>query len=328
MPLPVTRKPGKRLDAQRVEVPVVANEVRSQCQPVAFGAQALDAGSYLGRRVDINFRTGLLQTFSVDDYLDSYGKNPKWPTGEYLGKIMQGLSCMYLHTGEAVARRRLDKIIETWCRLQTDDGWLGTTSRFKSWDIWEHKYVLLGLLDYYTLTGDNRALSAARKIGDLYCQTIGPGLGDINQSGHWAMGSASILEPMIYLYRYTGDPKYLRFCEYLVDSFESPTGPKLISILTTGSRRVCDVEDPFANRPAREMKFRNNGQIRNRSKGYEMLSCIIGLARMYQLTGKPEYLAVAVNAWEDISSAPLVSGRFERRGRVLQGRSLPPGRAG
>ena len=58
-----------------------------------------------------------------------------------------------------------------------------------------------------------------------------------------------------------------------------------------------------------------------------MLSCIIGLARMYQLTGKPEYLAVAVNAWEDISRKPLVSGRFERRGRMLQGRSLPAGRA-
>ena len=34
---------------------------------------------------------------------------------------------------------------------------------------------------------------------------------------------------MVYLYRYTGDPKYLRFCEYLVDLFESPTGPQLIS---------------------------------------------------------------------------------------------------
>ena len=30
-----------------------------------------------------------------------------------------------------------------------------------------------------------------------------------------------------------------------------------------------------------------------------MLSCIIGLARMYQLTGNPEYRAVAENAWMD-----------------------------
>jgi DUF1680 family protein len=36
-----------------------------------------------------------------------------------------------------------------------------------------------------------------------------------------------------------------------------------------------------------------------------MLSCIIGLARMYQLTGKADYLTAAVNAWEDISQNRL-----------------------
>jgi DUF1680 family protein len=288
------------------KAPVVTNTVNDACQPVAYAAQRLDPQSYLGRRVDINYRTGLLKTFSVDDYLDSYGTNPKWPSGEYLGKFMQGLSRMSLYTGDPVARERLDKIIQTWGRIQAPDGWLGTCEHFKSWDIWEHKYVLLGLVDYYALTGDEKALNAARKIGDLYCATIGPELGDINHSGHWALGSASILEPMTYLYRHTGDPKYLRFCDYVVQSFESPTGPKLISVMTTGSKRVCDVEDTLANRAAREMKFgAANGQIRNRSKGYEMLSCIIGLARMHQLTGKPEYLTVAVNAWQDISANRL-----------------------
>jgi hypothetical protein len=281
--------------------PVVTNKIKDACKPVRYAGQRLDPASYLGRRVDLNFRSGLLQTFSVEDYLASYGTNPKWPTGEYLGKIMQGLSRMHLYTGDATARERLDRIVARWREIQTDDGWLGTTTRFKSWDIWEHKYVLLGLVDYYALTGDEKVLNAASKIGDLYCATIGPDLGDISQSGHWALGSASILEPMTYLYRYTGAPKYLRFCEYLVASFESPTGPKLISTLTNGSKRVCDIEDTFAMRAAREVNFKGGGQVRNRSKGYEMLSCIIGLARMYQLTGQPEYLAVAVNAWDDIA---------------------------
>lgn len=289
----------------RSVAPVIANKIPPQHEPIAYSTQQFDPNSCLGQRVAINFRQGLLKIFSVDDYLASYGKRPKWPTGEYLGKIMQGLSCMHLQTGNALARQRLDKVIDTWCRLQTDDGWLGTTSRFKSWDIWEHKYVLLGLLDYYTLTGDQRALDAARKIGDLYCATIGPGRGDINQSGHWAMGSASILEPMVYLYRTTGNPRYLQLCQYIVDSFDSPTGPGLIRTMTTGSKRVCDIEDPFANRAAREVKFKTTGQVRNRSKGYEMLSCVIGLARMYQLTGKPEYMTVAKNVWEDISANRL-----------------------
>ncbi|MCX8037543.1 MAG: glycoside hydrolase family 127 protein [Candidatus Sumerlaeia bacterium] len=290
----------------RAKEPVVPNKIPDACRPVAYAAQRLDPQSCLGRRVDINFRTGLLRTFDVDLYLDSYGQNPKWPSGEYLGKFMQGLSAMYLYSGEPAAKERLDKIIAVWRRVQAPDGWLGTTERFKSWDIWEHKYVLLGLLDYYALTGDADALEAARKIGDLFCAHFGPNLNDIMQSGHWAMGSASILEPMVYLYRYTAQRKYFDFCQYIADAFEGPTGPKIISTLTTGSKRVCDIEDPWASRAAREIKFSPNiGQVRNRSKAYEMLSCIIGLARLYQLTGKPEYLAAAVNAWEDIASKRL-----------------------
>lgn len=285
--------------------PVVRNKITDACEPVGYAGQCFGPASYLGRRVEITFRTGLLQTFDVQGYLDSFGTNRKWPTGEYLGKIMQGLSRMHLYTGDVAAREWLDRIVGKWRTIQTHDGWLGTTARFKSWDIWEHKYVLLGLVDYFALTGDEHALKAARKIGDLYCASIGPDLGDINQSGHWALGSASILEPMTYLYRFTGDPKYLRFCEYVVASFESPTGPKLISTLTTGSKRVCDIEDPFAGRTAREVNFGGGGQVRNRSKGYEMLSCIIGLARMYQLTGEQEYLDVAVHAWKDIAEKRL-----------------------
>ena len=206
-------RPNRLLPSSGVQ-PVVANQVKNHCQPIPYREQQLNSDSYLGRRVDINFRTGLLETFSVDDYLASYGQAPKWPTGEYLGKTIQSLSAMYRYTGDQEARDKLEKIVSTWLSLQADDGWLGTTDRFKSWDIWEHKYVLLGLLDYYELTGARQALDAARKIGDLLCASIGPAKGDIQQSGHWAMGSASILEPMVYLYRHTGNPRYRQFCEY------------------------------------------------------------------------------------------------------------------
>jgi hypothetical protein len=103
------------------------------------------------------------------------------------------------------------------------------------------------------------------------------------------MGGGSILEPMTYLYRYTGDQKYLQLCNELIRAYEGPTGPHIITILTHthGSKRVYDIIDPVS-------KWHNG------RKGYEMLSCIIGIVRMYQLTGKPEYLATAINAWQDI----------------------------
>ncbi len=285
--------------------PKIDNRIQNVCDPVPYAAQRLDPASYLGRRVDNNFRTGLLRTLDLDDYLRGYVESPRLPPGEYLGKFLQALIRMHLLIGEDIALQRARKIIHTWLKAQKSNGWLGSYQPFESWDIWEHKYVLLGLMDYYALTGEEAALSSARKIGELLCAHLGPELGNIVQAGHWAMGSASILEPMVYLYRHTSERRYLHFCEYILNELEGPAGPGLISILTTGSRRVCDVEDPWANRAAREVRFNGAGQIRNRSKGYEMLSCIIGIARMYQLTGRREYLAVAVSAWKDIHEKRL-----------------------
>lgn len=288
-----------------VRGPIVPNRVAGVCQPAALSGQTMDPSSYLGRRVDINYRTGLLQTFDPDEYLRGYGAKPKWPPGEYLGKFIQGLARMHVLTGDGAARDRLDRIVRGWLKIQSPDGWLGSYARFKSWDIWEHKYVLLGLLDYYALTGVEDSLAAAKRIGNLICKHLGPALGNILQSGHWALGSASILEPMVSLYRFTGESRYLHFCEYILDALEGPAGPKLLTILTKGSRRVCDVEDTWANRPAREVRFQGSGQIRNRSKGYEMLSCLIGALRMYELTGRRDCLTAAANAWKDISDNRL-----------------------
>lgn len=52
--------------------------------------------------------------------------------------------------------------------------------------------MLLGLVDYYAGTGEEAARSAARKIGDLLHAHLGPERGNILQSGHWALGSASV----------------------------------------------------------------------------------------------------------------------------------------
>ena len=50
------------------------------------------------------------------------------------------------------------------------------------------------------------------------------------------MAATSVLEPMVNLYRYTGDRKYLDFCEYLVRSWDQPNGPKIVaSLLATDS---------------------------------------------------------------------------------------------
>jgi DUF1680 family protein len=83
---------------------------------------------------------------------------------------------------------------------------------------------------------------------------------------------------MVNLYRFTGDLRYLNFCEYLVRSWDQPNGPKIIaSLLSTGS--VFHTAN---------------------AKAYEMMSNLVGLVELYRITGKEEYLKPAEIAWKDI----------------------------
>lgn len=199
---------------------------------------------------------------------------------------------MYLYTGDSECAAKMQSICQTWTKVQQADGWLGTGDRWGAWDVWEHKYTLLGLLEQYQLTGDEAAFTAARRIGNLLADAFGPDRRDLMRTGSWTMGSGSVLEPMVYLYRLTAEQKYLRFCFEIIREFESSTGPKLIGILGQGSGSVYDVVDP--------MNHWHNGR-----KGYEMLSCLIGLLRMYQLTGNTEYMRPAERAWQDIVTSRL-----------------------
>jgi DUF1680 family protein len=269
--------------------PVVPNKIKDKIQPLEYSSQSLHPESLLGRRLDLNTQIGLLKAIDVDSYLLPYreGKRPFWPSGEYLGKFMQGFSRMYLYTGDPELLEKMQLITRTWVTSQRADGWIGTGKQWGPWDVWEHKYTLLGLLEHYELTGDQSALDAANKIGDLYVGEFGSGRRDLMRTGSWAMGSGSILEPMVYLYRFTGTKKYLNLCSEIIREMESSTGPKLIAILGHGSGSVYDIMDPVT-------KWHNG------RKGYEMLACLIGLLRMYQLTGESDYLLPAQRAWRDI----------------------------
>jgi len=185
------------------------------------------------------------------------------------------------------------KIIDTWVQKQAPDGYIGTSPqgfeigpRWYQYALWEHKYTLLGMLEYYNAFPEKQVLESAKKIGNIICSSFGFNLYQLrlSASDHAGMQSLSVLEPMTYLYKITGDKKYLDFCNYIIKDMESPEGPKIIHELTQGSGRVDKV---------------GNG------KGYEMLSCIIGILRMYQLTGNKVYMESGVKAWADITKNRL-----------------------
>jgi len=214
--------------------------------------------------------------------------------GEYIGKWLDAAAITYEVTHDARLLAKLHSLAHRLIATQEADGYLGTYPEGKhfifqhpyTWDVWVHKYVLIGLLRYWQATGDESALAAARRVGDLLVKTFGtaPGQKDIVSVGtHRGMAATSVLQPMVWLYRATGDRRYLAFCDYIVQSWAAPNGPHLLGEL-------------LARKPVYALPS---------SKAYEMLSNLVGLCELYQVTGKGRYLVAAKNAWKDIKANRL-----------------------
>ena len=179
----------------------------------------------------------------------------------------------------------MDYVVRELIKCQLADGYLGTyapQNRWKEWDVWAHKYNLLGLVTYMRYTGDLTPLPACRAMADLLCHDFGDRTGqrDLNVGEHVGMASGSVLEPMVLLYRLTGEQKYRDFCAYILRAWEQPNGPHIVSRLLDkqGVNRVGD------------------------AKAYEMLSCFNGLLEWYRTTGDRRSLQAVIAAWEDITA--------------------------
>ena len=270
----------------------VPDKVADHFVPAPYDAQRIEG--ILGERMLVNLEGRLLH---VDEkgIIECFQHRPgpqEW-SGEHAGKFLDAAAHTWLYTRDERLKTLMDRVARELIATQLPDGYLGTYTddqRWTSWDVWVHKYDLLGLLSYYQATGYEPALEASKRIGDLLSRTFGtgPGQRDIIKAGeHMGMAATSVLEPMVNLYRLTGDRKYLQFCEYIVSSWDEPQGPKIIATLnSTGS----------------VFKTAN-------AKAYEMLSNLVGLTELYRVTGNPLYLRTAEIAWKDVTAHRLyISG--------------------
>lgn len=254
---------------------------------------AVKLEGYLGHRVANSEKNRLLQV-DVDRLLVGFRKRPgeqAW-IGEHIGKWLHAATLAWANTGDPELRKKLDYAAAELIKTQEPDGYLGTyvpEKRFglyqnADWDVWVHKYNLLGLLTYHQYTGNAPALEASRKMGDLLIRTFGPGKKSIISAGtHVGMASTSVIEPMVQLYRVTGEPKYLDFAKYVVTAWDEPKGPRVLQTLLTE---------------------KSVGKTAN-GKAYEMLSNLVGLCELARVTGERRYLQAAINAWEDVTAHQL-----------------------
>lgn len=277
---------GENLNKIKLYEPIIPNLIKDKFVPARY--QEIDG--FLGYRMNVNLEKRLLLIDSTT-LLSGFRKRPGaqvW-LGEHVGKFLFSASNTYKYTNDARIKKLADDIVRQYIACQLPDGYLGTylpKDYWTEWDVWAHKYAIIGLLNYYSVTGDQKALNAAKKAGDLICNTFGdaPGKRDLMTAGwHVGLAPGSILEPMADLYRFSGDKKYLNFCEYILRAFEHSNGPRIISGLE---------------------KYGQVTKVGN-GKAYEMLSCFLGILKYYKITGDIRYLKPLERAWKDICANRL-----------------------
>lgn len=270
------------LMAQKTKTPDSYNIVTDKMS--SFPLPTVKLNGYIGDKINLVI-SQRIKAQDVDHLIEPFRhKNEArlWQS-EFWGKWIQSAIAAYDYNHDPELAEILKKAVSGLLATQLPNGYIGNytdSAQLEQWDIWGRKYTLLGLLAYYDLTGDKASLKGARLVADHLLSQAGPGKASIVKTGNYrGMPSSSILEPMVYLYRRTGEKKYLDFAKYIVELWETDNGPKLISKALSG----IPVSERFPH-PASWWSY-ENGQ-----KAYEMMSCYEGLLELYRITGQQDYL--------------------------------------
>jgi DUF1680 family protein len=249
---------------------------------------------YLGDKVNLCI-TQRIKKQDVEHLIEPFRSRNEtrlWQT-EFWGKWILSAIASYEYNRDPEMLTIIKNAVSGILATQTPDGYIGNYSKeaqLQHWDIWGRKYTMLGLLAYYDISEDSKALAAAKKLADHLLTQVGPGKVDIAKTGNYrGMPSSSILEPMVLLYKHTGEVRYLDFAKYIAAQWETPDGPQLISKALDG----INVGDRF---PFPKVWWGwENGQ-----KAYEMMSCYEGLLELYRITGESSYLKSSEMAVQNI----------------------------
>lgn len=276
---------------------------------------AVTLGGLLGDAVEAN-RKGRLSHFITDERSPAIAlfapeivagdEEGDW-YGEHAGKWLVAATRAALRAGDDALLARVVRVADYLIEHQDADGYLGNyapSRRFmvpqppkpvtwdgapalRTWDIWTHSYLILGLVELWKAVGEDRHLSAARRIGDLCWQTLTTGGIAITDLGnHFGLSATVLLDPAVELYFATGEQRYLDLARLVIDQVEQEPRNRLLSMALAGA-------DP--------------SEIAT-GKAYQLLWNLVGLAKLYRATGDDRYLTAVRNIWHAVRAHHLTLG--------------------
>jgi DUF1680 family protein len=255
----------------------------------------------------------------------------QWWQTEFWGKWMHAAVPFLVYSGDTALRDKIERGVDRILASQEPCGYIGNYPDElrcgDGWDVWGMKYTMMGLMHYYDwavaqksvgeMSSSSRkespnlqlntptptkALEAAKRLCDYVIGEIGPNGRrgrELWQTGNWSgYASSSILEPVVWLYKRTGEERYLDFATFIVKGMSEPeSGPRLIDLALKGVS-VAD-RNGYGNKAELD-----GGYVckTNRWKAYEMMSCYQGLLDFVEVqSAKSKVESGAANAIPEVA---------------------------
>lgn len=227
-------------------------------------------------------------------FVDFYRNGrPKFALGEMWGKAVRSGCMLYRYTQDPDLKKIMDETVKDLLSTQRENGSISCVEVEKqpeSSELWERKYVMLGLQEYYEwVNADPKVLDALKKQADNIISLVGHSpkkeITDIGWSATnigyepCHIESSSLLEPFMRLYKWTGEQRYLDFGTYIIES---------------GGTKQYDIFEMALNNVE---PYKMAGHY---PKAYEMLSIFEGLVEYYRVTGKPEIKQMCLNLYNNV----------------------------
>ncbi|THD08191.1 hypothetical protein B1991_06555 [Rhodanobacter lindaniclasticus] len=275
----------------------------------------MQLGGLLGEALAANLR-GRLAHFIVDEHSPAIAlfaperrkdnREGDW-YGEHAGKWLVAAAKAAARSADDALRTGVLRVADYLVSVQEPDGYLGTYAadhRFmrpqppkpvswdgapsvRTWDIWTHAYLILGLLEVHRHFPAARYLDAARRIGDLCLHTLTAGGIDITELGnHHGLSATVLMDPAAELHAVTGEPRYLQLAELVLR--QADEHPELA--LLTRALQGADVSTIATG------------------KAYQLAWNLVGLAKLHRATGKADYRRAVEQAWRSIREHHLTLG--------------------
>ncbi|MES2148931.1 MAG: beta-L-arabinofuranosidase domain-containing protein [Pseudomonadota bacterium] len=227
--------------------------------------------------------------------------------GEHAGKWLAAAARAAHRSADPALRTNLLRVADFLVQQQEADGYLGTyaaSRRFmmpqprgprtwdgapakRTWDIWTHSYMILGMLDVHKHFPGQRYLDCARKIGELCLRTLGEHGIDITELGnHHGMSATVLLDPAVELYLVTREERYLELACLILGQ-------------ANARAELALLPQALAGTDAAEIAT---------GKAYQLCWNMVGIAKLYRATGKQELLAAVLKVWHSIRNEHLSLG--------------------